>query len=344
MAYFRCSTGGSGGKGADLVITCDSVFAGSTITVTDGTKTLTQQCPSSSPYEVTIKSIPTGTWTVSGTYSGQTFSTTVTVADFTALLASIPDGSTVTPTDDVQILLHCANIWDKAYTTVSALLADTTSLLAVISDTNAVDYLVRSTTFASDICADSTAMTDIGANNYAADTLLADSTWCTAICNSTYFESVLNVKVPTMTSNTTPSGIASCDNTYGPDAYKAFDGVVSMTSEWASNGLNSKVIYKFTDAVQVSRVRLQCAANANQNEVQTFKVQYSDDGSAFYDASSQLTFVTSVPSTAQDKEYILLSYGKHLYWAILAISPMSGAIPSYVIRVSEAQFYGRVDV
>ena len=35
---------------------------------------------------------------------------------------TIPDGSTVTPTDDVQILLNCANIWDKAYTTIADLL------------------------------------------------------------------------------------------------------------------------------------------------------------------------------------------------------------------------------
>lgn len=62
---------------------------------------------------------------------------------------TIPDGRTVTPTDDVQILLNCANIWDKAYTTLTALFADTSTLQAVINSNNAIDYLVRSTTFAS---------------------------------------------------------------------------------------------------------------------------------------------------------------------------------------------------
>ena len=271
--------------------------------------------------------------------------------------SNIPNGRTVLPTDDIQILLHCANIWDKTYTTLSELLADTDTLLAVISSNNAIDYLVRSTTWAlsasvptmtsnttpsgvcsadysesstypwkafdksntgsgdywshygnnnfpawiqykfaeptlidhvmiyplfdvhlraksfvvkgsadgsnwtemysgvfpddvsyasenhfvlsntsdtfsyyrveftdwqasyagwirisevnfycESVCTNATAMTYIGQNNYASNTLLADATWCNAICNSEYFESVLNVKVPKMTSDTTPEG------------------------------------------------------------------------------------------------------------------------------------------
>jgi hypothetical protein len=234
MAWFRCTT--SGGNGADLVVTCDSVFAGRIITCTDGTKTYTKTCPSSSPYEVTFKSIPTGTWTISGVYSGRTFSTTKTILDFTEVLSAIPEGSTVTPTDDIQTWLHCANIWNKNYTTISQVLADGTTLTALIASSNAVDYMVRSTTWASDVCANSYAMTKIGANNYCADTLLGNSSWLSAICSSTYFESVLNVKIPTMTSNTAPSGVASGSShypnsgNYNYDYYTAFDS--SSTSAW----------------------------------------------------------------------------------------------------------------
>lgn len=69
------------------------------------------------------------------------------------------------------------------------------------------------------------AMSYIGLNNYCANTLLADADWCDGIFNSAYMESVLNVKIPTMTSNTQPSGIVSGDATFrsGNEGYKAFD-------------------------------------------------------------------------------------------------------------------------
>lgn len=69
------------------------------------------------------------------------------------------------------------------------------------------------------------AMSYIGLNNYCANTLLADADWCDGIANSEYIDSVLNVKVPTMTSNTAPSGIVSGDATFrsGNEGYKAFD-------------------------------------------------------------------------------------------------------------------------
>lgn len=78
----------SGGDGADLVVTCDSAFAGATITCTDGTTTYTETCPSSSPYIVTFKSIPTGTWTVSAEISGVTYSESVLIQNFDAELKS----------------------------------------------------------------------------------------------------------------------------------------------------------------------------------------------------------------------------------------------------------------
>ena len=58
----------------------------------------------------------------------------------------IPDGSTVLPTDDVQIWLHCANIWDKNYTTMSQVLMDSDTQHTLMTTDNAVDYMIRSTT------------------------------------------------------------------------------------------------------------------------------------------------------------------------------------------------------
>ena len=186
---------------------------------------------------------------------------------------SIPDGSTVTPTDDIQTLLNCANIWDKSYTTLTELLADTTSLNTVITSNNAIDYLVRSTTWATDMCADSTAMSYIGLNNYASNTLLGDATWKSAICQSTYMESVLNVKVPTMTGYTTPSGEASASGTYSTDyAWKAFDGVNSPNNRWScDNSSGAKWLqYQFA------------------NGIKAYMIEYSVDSHSAY--SSDVTF------------------------------------------------------
>ena len=181
---------------------------------------------SSSPTTFTVHSA--GTYTITATDGVATDTETVVITtngqSESVSLSFIPEGSTVLPVNDVQILLHCADIWDKSYTTIAALISDTTSLSRVIASNNAIDYLVRSTSFASSMCANQTAMTYIGANNYAANTLLANTTWRTPICNSSYFEKVLNVKIPVMTSATTPSGSVSAtayESDYYP--YHAFD-------------------------------------------------------------------------------------------------------------------------
>ena len=249
---------------------------------------------------------------------------------------SIPDGSTVTPTDDIQTLLNCANIWDKSYTTLSELLADSTSLQAVISSNNAIDYLVRSTTWATDMCVDSTAMSYIGLNNYASNTLLADSTWCTAICNSTYFESVLNVKVPIMTSNNTPSGVcfASSENS-GREAYHTFDGV--PTEIWNSNEINTPVYvgYKFN-----SEVRLYLAvANFQYNNFvtsTTYKYQTSNDNSIYNDVSDSVTASGGVTTKT------ILTPSNAIY--IRAYITAQTTSSSYIGQCNTLQFYGRADV
>ena len=84
MAYFDCTIGSAGEFSIPLLVTCTANFAGQTITCSDGTTTLTGTCPSASPYEVTFELPNTGTWTVSGTISGHTYSDSVLVNEFDA--------------------------------------------------------------------------------------------------------------------------------------------------------------------------------------------------------------------------------------------------------------------
>lgn len=96
MAYFHCLIGGgSSGGGYELTVTCDSAFAGTTITCTDGTTTLTQTCPSSSPYEVVFEIPNGGDWTISGTTGGHTVSTGVSIPTSAELIATIQQTVTI---------------------------------------------------------------------------------------------------------------------------------------------------------------------------------------------------------------------------------------------------------
>lgn len=336
---FKCALAG-GGDGASLIVTCTQNFAGSTITLTNGVKTYTQVCPLSSPYEVTFESVATGVWTVSGIAQGQTFSTSVTITDFEALLADIPEGSTVTPTDDIQIWLHCANIWNKTYTTISQVLADSSTLQALIASNNAADYMARSTTWATDVCADSTAMSLIGLDDYCAETLLADPVWLASICNSAYLENVFNVKVPAMTSATTPSGVVSASSTQsGFDAYKAFDGSVS-TSWISSQGSGSRYVqYQFPNSVNINCVKYLINNIYGTKLAVNVTISASDNGT---DWNELLTENETSTSIQEWQSHPIQSNTPYKYYRLT----LSGATYRtndnyYYGNCIELQFYGR---
>lgn len=320
---FRCTLA-SGGGALVLTVTCDSVFAGQTITCTDGTTTLTQICPSISPYTVKFRIPNSGTWTIS---SG-TASTSVVITDAIEL-HSIPNGSTITPTDSVQIWLHCANIWGKNYTTISQVLADASTLQALIASNNAADYMTRSTTWSTDVTADSSAMSYIGLDDYCANKLLADATWLNAICNSTYFDSVFTTKVPTMTSNTTPSGVAFSSTPYSSDyvAYKAFDKNTTTSFATSSTAGEYHVGYEFPQSVKIYIAVITHTGSSSVQRI-TFEKFQSYNGSTWVDETSQFA-----PISGENKKILTnpISTTKHR----LLYKQTSQAF------IHELQFYGR---
>lgn len=326
---------GSPSFNALIVVTAET---GKTVTATKGGDTYTATEVSTGTYEVSVDSA--GTWTI----SDGTLSDTVSVVSQTTYyvtLSSVPDGKTVTPTDDVSIWLQCGQRSEN-YTTLDEVLADSTCLSALMADNNAVDYLVRSTTFATDICADSTAMSYIGLNNYCANTLLGDSDWCEAICNSTYFESVLNVKVPTMTGNTTPSGEVSASNYEtqygGRPPYHAFDNNVSATN-WATivNTTSGWIQYMFTSSVCIKAVNI-----FTDYRVKNFKIQASNDNfvSDTHDIYTGICNNNTSPTNNRFSMYT--SDTDYQYWRVQVENIYSGAFNN--VSINEIQFYGRADV
>ena len=403
---------------------------------------------------------------------------------------TIPDGRTVTPTDDIQIWLNCADIWDKTYTTLAEVLADTDTLLALINSNNAVDYMVRSTTWAvaqalvpvmtsdttpSGVCScshegaqpwyafdgddttrmtlrpssisyewvgyefetpqsvrkikdlvygsintrvssaklqyssdgntwndiqtfsdyknsssheyaistsqtakywriylsfnaadfvgyytiqfygesitnSSTAMSYIGLNNYCANTLLADSTWCMAIANSTYIESVLNVKVPTMTSETAPSGVVSASGYYynvdNMRPYHAFDGDTSKV--WQSQPVQVSstqwIKYKFPKAVRIYAFFLVTTGSlSNPYRYYKGKLQASNDDSDY----SQETAVITNGGTDTPVGYLTNYPSAYMYYRLWTTQtnyyPTNETSDARTI-VKSLQLYGREDV
>ena len=225
--------------------TFDDEFAGETATLTHGTTTYTKTVPATSPFELTFAVNELGTWTLQSSYLGTQYSDTV---DITYLgqkgeieLTIVPDGSTIEPINSISIWLKCANL-NKSYSTLAEVLADTETFETLISDSNACQYMKRSTGWAGDP----------------------------------------TVKVPTMTSNTTPSGEAFASSTYSSSypAYYAFDG--NNTTFWSSQSSGDQYVgYKFTSAVNINKLYMY--PNLNSGTDYEFKLQGSNDNSTWTD-------------------------------------------------------------
>lgn len=274
--------------------------------------------------------------------SPQTFTVSALSGSMSVTYTPIPIGASATPVNDIRTWLNCAAIFNKNYTTISQVLSDTTTLQTLISSNNANDYLVRSTSWVSDVCGNSTAMSYIGLNNYSANTLLADSTWCTGICNSTFFEYVLNVKVPTMTSNTTPSGECFASTSYGTnfDAYRAFDN--DITSGW--NCAQSEydqtnkayVGYDFSSKLQVYKVYYWTGEYNKTPTSSEWRVIASNDKTTWTEISS----TQSVNNTT----LIIQRSQKYRYYALRGSDYIVAQTNLRYAYVNTLQFYGRRDV
>jgi hypothetical protein len=240
----------------------------------------------------------------------------------------------------VQDWLKAAGITNKSYTTLSEVLADSTTLAALMASEDAVDYLVTATAWASDITADQTAMSLIGLNNYATNTLLADNTWLEAIANSSYMESVLNVKVPVMTSNTTPSGEVSSSSVYGDGAYAnllpwhLFDNVSGSSTGWVANANDGNwVQYKFTKPVRILAAYMD---NYTARSILNGVISASNDGSNF----TSLKTGIALPNGTKHIDILSNNNTYQYYRLTINHDPSSTSPPG----LNNLQFYGREDI
>lgn len=151
------TSGGSGSKTitfGTINLTVDEDLIGETIVMAKGTDTVSKVASSTS---MVFYPNATGNWRISVDYEGETVyaepdpivvSSLSTPVSAELSLVKIPEGATVTPTDDIQTWLACANITNKSYTTLAEVLADRDTFETLIADSNACDYMARSTSWA----------------------------------------------------------------------------------------------------------------------------------------------------------------------------------------------------
>jgi hypothetical protein len=216
-----------------------------------------------------------------------------------------------------------------------------------VNFTNSKNHQVYTCQFHSQvgIAQSSSAMTYIGLNNYASNTLTADSDWLNGIANSAYIDSVLNVKVPTMTSYTTPSGVVSQSSENGANkGWYAFDN--DLTKAWYASGRTDGWLqYKFDNPENIKCIKIVPGYGASANRMcpKTMLVMYSDDGNTF---TSENTYNIAEPADASDKTWqtFILSTGNltKQYWRTFFADTYGDSASA--IMVWELQFYGREDV
>lgn len=182
------------------VNTTEETLFGKTVTATNEVKIVSGTFSGSGSATLQIPWI--GLTTVTSTDGTDTADDTVDVtaymATYSTQITFIPDGETVTPIDDVSILLKCAGIKDKNYTTMAELLADNDAMSDITMDENSMKYLARSTGFADEVCADETFMTYLGASAYVDDTVLNSDLWKQSIKASQYWTLVYASKIVTV--------------------------------------------------------------------------------------------------------------------------------------------------
>lgn len=246
------------GSGSNLIVTCSDQFAGKTITCTNGTKTYTRTCPSTSPYEVVFKGVAPGTWTVSGVVEGETYSLQVVITDFDV---------TLTAGFDYKQWVTLGGLDPTDYASLSEVFADEVAVRRLMTIHASADYLIEKVTddvdTIDDFTANDIAMMWIGLRDYVCDGLTAITGVEAKFLASQYWERYLKDHVPTMTGNSSPYGTAS--------AYQVFDGSTSTTAS------GTDFSYKFTNPICVKK--FECNVNDGT-------LQGSNDGSTWTTVST----------------------------------------------------------
>jgi hypothetical protein len=228
----------------------------------------------------------------------------------------------------------------NSQTAMDAVINSQTAMNAVINSQTALDAVINSQTAMNAVANSQTAMDAVINSQTAMNAVINSQTALNAIRNNatawnTFINSTINVKeVPTMTSNTTPEGVASASSIYGSsyDAFKALDK--NTSTYWYAGGSAPQWIqYQFVSPVFVHTVVITGYGSAgNGYNPNSITIQASQDGSTFIDIQ---TFNQEFTNTATT--LYIAKQGYYKYWRVRVNSTVNS---SYSPRIIELNFKG----
>lgn len=187
----------------------------------------------------------------------------------------------------------------------------------VMSNQNSVDYMIKSKEYIMKaVCSNLTSYKSLINNTSTLQKALSDATWQSSIFSSPYSYELNNssIKVPTMTSNTSPSGLCFSNTPYNGsyNSYMAFDNNSGSDFAYIGNG-SAYIGYKFTTPVYVYKFELiqRLTGSEGFNDATLY---YSDDGTNYTKASDTFTLIRSTSL----QSYSTYLTDKHLYWKIVS--------------------------
>lgn len=284
--YFRV---GAGGAGYEIyVTTSDTSLYGVTLTLSkSGTTVGTAVVDNQGEAKFTVKE--TGTYTITFTTQGTTYTETVEVS---AYEVEIEAGF------QFKRWLGLTDLDPDDYASLAAVLADEEAVRQLMTRHASVDYLASFT-------ADDTSVVTILNNDiaakwitctaYAEDTLTdAYGALMESIGKYGYGKWVLQGQVPKMTSATAPYGTVSASSEFSSTnaAWKAFNES-STTAGWCpanSDSYGSAYLqYSFINPVKLSGVYVSGCSDESRTVTNAFEFRGSNDGFSTYDVIGTVT-------------------------------------------------------
>lgn len=156
-----------------------------------------------------------------------------------------------------------------------------------------VDWLTTDSTSMSLFISNATAMKWIGLRDYVCDKLMNIASIKSAMLGSDNWEYILKDHVPVMTSNTAPYG--ECFSTANESScYKIFDNSDATYFMESSQSVSGRYVgYKFANPIcikKVSFLHVNTDPSGSATNINTMKLQISNDGTNWIDVDNGKTF------------------------------------------------------
>ena len=271
--------------------------------------------------------------------------------------------------DEWEIWLSLANVDNPSQYNNTQFLSNSELMNAVMNNDNALSYMVNSTyILMPNICHSQVAMSAMVSSSKASTYIFNNQTWKNEILNSSealgeivknsdwineFAGDGIQSLIPVMTSNTTPSGVASSNSILkeASSPWKAFNGNNNGGNDdnvfhSANQSLNdnSKYVYlryEFpSQRIATKAIWYGRGSSYTSTYIQTpkeYKFQASNDGATWYDLTDILTNNNNTKGYSYEVQFTK-NLGKYKYYQMYIISSND---PNYnSLALDELELYG----